>query len=177
MAIGLSDVDRCSPEHLARHPLGRVSVLQDGELTLFESLAIILHLADRHPEARLTGEPGTPSRALVDQWAVFGMTELERPVSDFLINRFDNEAFAADGARRFAERAAALQRILGDREFLVADRLTIADVVTGGVLGIADYSSLLDAGEHAGLLAYLGRLRERPGFQRAVAVTESRVSP
>ncbi len=48
------------------------------------------------------------------------------------------------GARRFAERAAALQRILGDREFLVADRLTIADVVTGGVLGIADYGSLLD---------------------------------
>ena len=176
-AIGLTDADCRSSRHLARHPLGRVPVLEDGELTIFESLAIIQHLADRHPEARLTGRPGTPSRAHIDQWAVFAMTELERPVSDFLINRFDNQAFADDGARRFAERAAPFQRILGDREFLVADRLTVADVVTGGVLGIADYGSLLDAGEHAGLLAYLGRLRARPGFQRAVAVTESRVSP
>ena len=52
-------------EHLARHPLGRVPVLEDGEGTLFESAAICLHLADLHPEAGLIPSLGSHERALV----------------------------------------------------------------------------------------------------------------
>lgn len=66
-----------------------------------------------------------------------------------------------------------LERALDGREFLVADRLTVADVVTGGVLGLAARRGLLPAAAYPCVNAYVGRLIERPAFQRAVAATES----
>ena len=55
----------------AKHPLRRVPVLEDGDLTLFESAAIMMHLCDRHPEAGLAPPVGDPLRALFYQWLVF----------------------------------------------------------------------------------------------------------
>jgi glutathione S-transferase len=73
--------ERKSPEHMARHPLGRVPVFErdDGGM-MFESAAICLHLADSYPEAGLAPPLRTPERALLYQWCFFAMTELEPPV-------------------------------------------------------------------------------------------------
>jgi len=72
--------ERKTAEHIGRHPLGRVPVveLDDGGF-LFESAAICLQLADLHPEARLIPPPGSPARGRVYQWCLFAMTELEPP--------------------------------------------------------------------------------------------------
>jgi len=64
-------------EHRARHPLGRVPVVQDDEGFVFESTAICLHLADLHPQAGLIAAPGTHDRALAYQWSCFAPAELE----------------------------------------------------------------------------------------------------
>src|SRR5438270_12938652 len=69
-----------SAEHLARHPLGRVPVLEHDDRFVFESAAICLHLADLHPDAQLVPELGTHDRALVYQWAVFSPAEIEPPL-------------------------------------------------------------------------------------------------
>ena len=69
-----------SNEHLARHPLGHVPVLEDGELTIFESVAICLYLADRFPDGKLL-PPLASARALAYQWLFFAVTELEPPLS------------------------------------------------------------------------------------------------
>src|ERR1700733_12052807 len=72
---------RRSPEHLGRHPLGRVPALELGDgTTMFESAAICLQLADLHPESALNAPLGSSERGLVYQWVVFGMTELEAPL-------------------------------------------------------------------------------------------------
>src|SRR5271169_772841 len=68
-----------SDEHRARHPLAKVPVLQDDEGYLFESAAIVLHVADSFPEAKLIPELGTHERALVYQWSVYGPAEMEAP--------------------------------------------------------------------------------------------------
>jgi len=67
-------------EHRARHPLGRVPVLEDEEGFVFESAAICLHLADLNPDAGLAPAPGTHERALLYQWTIFAPAELEPPL-------------------------------------------------------------------------------------------------
>jgi len=63
--------ERKSAEHISRHPLGRVPVIEldDGRL-LFESAAICIQLADLHPEAGLIPPVGSPERGLVYQWSL-----------------------------------------------------------------------------------------------------------
>ena len=80
--------DRRSPEHLARHPLGRVPAFElDDGTVMFESAAILLQLGDLYPESGLLPAPGSSERALVYQWTMFGMTELEGPLYRWLGER------------------------------------------------------------------------------------------
>src|SRR5438477_7731184 len=77
----IAGAERRSAEHLRRHPLGRVPALElaDGT-TMFESAAICLQLADMNPAAGLIPPPGSSERALVYQWLVFAVAELEAPL-------------------------------------------------------------------------------------------------
>ena len=160
------------PEHLARHPLGRVPVLEvDGEV-LFESTAICLHLADQYADAGLIGPLGSLERALVYQWALFAMTELEPAVLEVLRHSQADPARAAAGAERFGAAAAVIESELDGQEFLVGDRLTVADIVTGGVLALAAIRTSL-TGDWPRITAYVDRLTARPAFRRAAAATES----
>jgi glutathione S-transferase len=159
------------PEHLARHPLGRVPVLEQGGRTLFESTSLCLHLADQHLAAGLIPALGSPDRALVYQWAIFAMTEIEVPAVEVLRFSDSDPARAAAGAERFQAAAEVIERTLEGREFLVGDSLTIADIVTAGVMGLARRGNL--TAEFPNITAYLDRLRARPAYQRATAATES----
>ena len=160
------------PDHLARHPLGRVPVLETNGEVLFESTAICLHLADQHADAELIGPFGSPERALVYQWALFAMTELEPAVLEVLRHSQTDPERAAAGAKRFAAAAAVIEHELDGQEFLVGDRLTVADIVTGGVLGLAARRTSLTS-DWPRITAYVDRLTGRSAFRRAAAVTES----
>src|SRR2546421_4916295 len=77
----IAGAQRRSTEHLRRHPLGRVPALELGDgTTMFESAAICLQLADLNPGAGLIPPLGSSERALVYQWVVFAVTELEAPL-------------------------------------------------------------------------------------------------
>ena len=66
-------------EHRTRHPLGRNPVIADDGANLFESAAIVLALADRDAQGRLSFPLGSRERELVYQWAFFAMLEIEGP--------------------------------------------------------------------------------------------------
>jgi glutathione S-transferase len=66
-----------SKEYRNVNPNERIPALRDGELVLFESAAIVLHLVDRHPEPRLAPRPGTAERAKFYQWLVFLTNSLQ----------------------------------------------------------------------------------------------------
>lgn len=77
--VDLKSGEGQQPEHLARHPDGKVPVLEDGDLTLIESAAICRYLATRYGEGRLW--PADPTQqALLDQWLFFITSELEQPL-------------------------------------------------------------------------------------------------
>jgi glutathione S-transferase len=156
------------PEHAERHPLGRVPVLETDEGLLFESAALCLHIADSNPEANLIAPLGTRERAQTYQWVFFTMTELERTMVSWgtARHRKDEEAVAA-GRKRMAKVAAALSEQLGENEYIVGDRFTIADIVLGGVLHSARQYDLFP--DSPVLLAYLERLDARAAKQTAYA--------
>src|SRR5690349_10688593 len=120
--------ERRSEEHLQRHPLGRVPALElDDGTTMFESAAICLELADLNPDAGLIGPVGSSARGLGYQWVVFAVSELEGPLFRWM--RELREGVSDSPAReRFAAAAAAMQSMLAERDWLVDDRFSVADV-------------------------------------------------
>lgn len=82
-----------SPAYLALNPNGRVPVLADGDLVLYESAAICLHLVDRHPQAGLAPPPGSDERAHFYKWLVWLTNTLQATLMVF----FYPERWLTDG--------------------------------------------------------------------------------
>ncbi len=162
--------ERKAAEHISRHPLGRVPVVEfdDGRL-MFESAAICTQLADLHPEANLIPPVGSPDRRLVYQWCFFAVTELEPPVFQWMRARRE-ETDQTEPSERYYAAAAVLDAVLADRDWLLG-RFSVADVICAGVAGITHRAELTDEPER--VRAYVERARSRPGNQRAA----SRTSP
>lgn len=162
-----------TPEYLAIHPHGHVPAIQDGGMTMFESAAICLYLADRYPEAGLAPPPGSVERGPYYQWMVYAMSELEPTIAAVgLHTRMLPEAervpaLADRGRRLFGECARVLKDALRDRPYLLGERFTAADVMIGGVLGWAKVLGLLE--DQPEVKAYLKSLTERPASKRARA--------
>jgi glutathione S-transferase len=155
------------PSHRERHPLGRVPVLQDDDGALFESAAVCLHVADLVPDAGLIGPPGSRERALVYQWVLFAMTEIEPPFMPLLPHRDTSPEVAATSRALLRERLEVLERALQGREFIVGDSFTVADVVVGSLA--SDIVGLGFAEGLPAIAAYVERLEARPARIRAVA--------
>jgi glutathione S-transferase len=161
---------RRSVEHLRRHPLGRVPALELGDgTTMFESAAICLQLADLYPAAGLIPPLGSSERALVYQWVVFAVAELEGPLFRWIgaLGEGTTESRAHD---RFAQAAVALESALDSGDWLLGAQFTVADVMCASVLQGADARELLRP--WPGLEAYVQRSESRPAYARAAAISD-----
>jgi glutathione S-transferase len=162
-----------SPEHLALHPLGKLPVLRDGELVLFESGAILQHLLERYGEGRLEPEPGTRERSLHWQWFHYAEATVTPPLG--LIVRHTAllpEAERVPAVVEFARRGASdalgvVERALAGRSWLLPE-FGAADVMMGYSVKLSSLLGLVGAAT-PDLRAYLARCEERPAWRRAVA--------
>jgi glutathione S-transferase len=166
----IAGVERRSAEHLLRHPLGRVPALDLGDgTTMFESAAICLQLADLYPSAGLSPPLGSSERALVYQWVIFAVAELEGPLFRWI--RAIGEGATESPARdRFTDAAAALQSALGAGDWLLDAQFTVADVMCASVLQGADSREMLRP--WPGLEAYVQRSESRPAYAKAAAISD-----
>jgi glutathione S-transferase len=162
-----------TPEYLALHPLGRSPALETDDGPVFESAALILHIADQHLHAGLIGPLGSYARALQYQWCFFAMTESESALMDIarqIWNDGEPNAVVIERAtKRFVASAGVIEAALGDDDYLVENSFSVADIVAGSVLGFARTGELTEL--PAGIVPYIDRLEARPARQRAVAVT------
>lgn len=165
--------DTRSPEHLARHPLGHVPVLEDGDLRMFESAAICLYLAEKFPERKLLPPPGAPGRALAYQWIFYAVTELEPPLSVLSAQNRKPEAerdpaAISEARERLRKAVAALETPLSRRPTLLAEGFSVADVVVAACLLWAKSLGALNDSTTA-VREYAARMRDRPARMRATA--------
>jgi glutathione S-transferase len=159
-------------EHRARHPLGRVPVLEDEDGFVFESAAICLHLADLHPDADLAPAPGSHERALLYQWTIFAPAEIEPPLIEFAMQAERDPDRAAVARRRFDAAASAVSGALEGSDYLVGGRFSVADILVGSALAFTVRIGIADE-LPANLKEYLARLTQRPARERALARTTS----
>ena len=163
-----------TPEYRALHPLGRSPVLEEDGGPVFESAALILHLADQNLDAGLIAPLGSHERALQYQWSFFAMTDIEEALVDIARQLWkdsgepDTEIIERATAR-FVATAGVIEKSLGDDEYLVENAFSVADIVVGSVLAFARTGELTEL--PAGVVPYVDRLEARPARQRAVAVT------
>jgi glutathione S-transferase len=157
-------------KHRSRHPLGRVPVLEDDEGFVFESAALCLHLGDLHPEAGLVPPLGTHDRALVYQWACFAPAEIEPALFETWAQAERDPDRAAAARKRFDAATLAVANSLNGNEHLVGGRFTVADVLVGTALQFTVRAGIADELSPT-LKDYVGRLAQRPAFQRAVKRT------
>ncbi len=168
--VDLSEQTSRTPAHLALHPFGEVPVLVDGEVTLFESSAICLYLADRFPERGLAPPLGSPDRGPYLQWLLFAEVELDPVVLELYRDAQRPEAQRPDRSkqhRRLGEVLDVLDGRLGDREFAAGNSFTAADVVLASVLHWANTLELLDGRRR--LFDSVMRHSRRPATRRAVS--------
>lgn len=150
-------------------PFGQIPAIQEGDLTLFESGAIVLHLAEGS-EALMPKDPA--DRALVVQWTFTALNTIEPSIQQLAaIDLFyPNEEWARQRRPGVVEmvrgRLAVLASCLDGRDHLVG-RFSAADVLMASVLRILRHTELV--AEQPLLAAYLRRCEARPAFARALA--------
>lgn len=159
--------DQGSPEHRARQPFGQVPVLDDDGLVLFESGAIVLHIAEKSP-ALLPLDPCGQARATT--WLLAALNTLEPVVQGLAeIDLFHADEPWAHVRRPQAEaavcrRLADLAAWLGGRDWL-EDQFTAGDLMMATVLQILRHTDLVE--REPAVHAYLARCTARPAFLRA----------
>ncbi|WBH15605.1 glutathione S-transferase family protein [Sphingomonas radiodurans] len=156
--------------HRARQPFGQVPTYEDGDLTLFESGAIVLHIADRFG-ALLPTDVGGRARAI--EWMFAALNTIEPPIMDHAIATLFEAGKPWSKPRlpaveaRIDERLGELSRRLGDRRWLDGDTFTAGDLLMVAVLRIVEGEGMVE--KYDNLTAYRDRGTARPAFQRALA--------
>jgi glutathione S-transferase len=165
---------KLQPDYLTVNPTGTVPTLVDGSVRLTESMAICEYLAAKHNSPMLVGT-SDPARIEFVQWLWYGESTLMTPLSRIAtVSRLqrkgaDIDAVIEDARNNAGVRLGALERRLEGRDFLVAGRLTLADISAGyplHLVGLFGIDRLLGPKT----AAYRERLRSRPAYQRVIAV-------
>jgi glutathione S-transferase len=155
------------PAHLALHPFGQIPTYEEGDLALFESGAIVFHIAERHA-GLLPGDANARARAIT--WMFAAVTTMEPPIVDREVAKLleGNETWYERRLpfveERIRNRLNELSCRLGDGDWLdgkfnAGDLLMVSVLLRLKGLGILD--------EYPNLSAYVARGEARPAYKRA----------
>lgn len=173
----LHPVDLMQDEHhqqnfLSLNPAAKVPVLVDGDLVLTESAAIQLYLAEKYPQAGFIPET-LEDRAQMYRWMFFLVTEVEQPLWRIARHTFvypDEKRIPQDvelARQECLEMIAVLERHMSEREFIVGDRLSVADFNAAYTLDWANTEEMLESAPR--LRDYLKAMYSRPTAPPTIA--------
>lgn len=175
--VDMTNGEQLSASYRKIHPLGVVPAFACGNYHIFESIAIVLQLADEHPEAQLAPQMTDPKRASYYQWCIFAASELDPNLMLF----FDHKLRPKEGLRepqviqdphqaelgrlKFGERARILTDHFESQQYILGSTFTAADICIGHSCFMAKLMGLLS--DFPVLEQYLDLLSQRPGYQKA----------
>ena len=170
------------PDYLALNPMGTVPTLTDGQTMISESVAGAAYVAARHGPTPLVVTPDEPDFGAYLNFLHMGEATLTFPQTIYLRYAvFEPEErrlpqAAADYIQWFFSRLKGAAKLLGDKDYLVADRFTLADISVGYALVLAEQLGFAERFPEV-FKAYLARLKARPAFQRAMTVERPEGGP
>lgn len=172
--IDFSPEYRATAEWRALNPTGKVPVMIDNGITMFESGAMVQHLLNCYGEGRLEPQLRTEDHAHFLQWCWFGESTLARPLGEIVNHRreFPKDqtipAVLTEMADRVEVSLHAVAQTTQKTNWLIGDTFTAADIMVGYSLHLA--SILTPDRMPATLESYWQRLQDRPSYQKTIAV-------
>ncbi len=158
-------------EYLNVHPMGRVPTLEDGDVTIFESGAIVQYVLAKYGEGRLMPEPESPEFPAYLQWLHYAEGMIMPPVNvvvvetKFLPEEKRNPVNIDRATRLLTKMLGAVEGALEGREYLAGD-FSGADIMTGHACTVASRLGA-DISDKPNVTAYIERLNARPAMQKA----------
>ncbi len=158
-----------SVEHRARHPLGRVPVLEDGEVMLYESGAIVEYIIARHTDGALKPDVNVSEFPEYLQWFHYCEGMVMPPVNTIVVQTKllpedrRNEEVLGQAQRLLTKALAPVDKAVKRREYLIGD-FSGADIMLGHACFMSRRLGCF-TGDMTALDAYVNRLEARPAFQ------------
>ena len=164
--------DLKSEAHRARHPLGRVPVLDDGDISIFESGAIVEYIIERHKNGGL--KPAVSSSLYPEylQWFHYCEGMVMPPVNTIVVQTIllpadrRDEKVLGQAQRLLTKALAPVNDALAGRDYLIGD-FSGADIMLGHACFMSQRSGCV-TDEMVHLLAYIARIAARPAFDKAI---------
>ena len=174
IATDFSPAYRATPEWRALNPVGKVPVMIDGDLVMFESGAMVQHILNRYGDGRLAPKSSTNEHALYLQWSWFGEATFARPLGEIVNHKreFAGENTIPAVLEEMADRAAvslsAVAHATRNSDYLLGDEFTAADIMVGYAVRLVD--ALIPNRMTDEIQPYWQRLQARPAYQRALKI-------
>ena len=164
-----------APAYLRINPLGKVPALRHGDAVVTESAAICCYLADAFPEAGLAPAPGDRLRGPYYRWLFFAAGPLEAAATNKALGvEVPAERRGMVGYGSLADVLSALEGALAERDYLVGDRFTAADLYVGAHIGWGMRFGTIET--RPTFERYFARLSARPAAIRAREIDDSLVA-
>jgi len=164
--------DLKSDEHRARHPLGRVPVLDDGDITIFESGAIVEYVIARHKNGGLKPSENSPLFPEYLQWFHYCEGMVMPPINTIVVqtvllppDRRDEKALS-QAQRLLTKALEPVNEALAGRDYLIGD-FSAADIMLGHACFMSNRLGCVGE-EMSHLQAYVERVANRPAFKTAI---------
>lgn len=149
------------------NPRGQVPALEiDGEVHT-EVAALVQHLAEQAPEAKLLPAPGTMERFRVNQWLIFVASELHKTFSPWLLQPDTADATRQAVRGKLAARFAELDALLATRPYLTGDAFTVADAYAFTIINWSNFVGI-DLEPYPHLSGFMARIATRPKVREAL---------
>ncbi|HCD26195.1 MAG TPA: glutathione S-transferase [Gammaproteobacteria bacterium] len=171
--MDFSPKDLKSDEHRQRHPLGRVPVLDDGEISIYESGAIVEYVLERHKNGGLKPAVDASEYPSYLQWFHYCEGMVMPPVNTIVVQTLllppdRRDATVLGQAQKLLTRALApVDEALAGKDYLIGD-FSGADIMLGHACFMSNRLGCV-TDEMASLKGYVERLAARPAFQKAMA--------
>jgi glutathione S-transferase len=156
-----------APEYLAINPMGKIPAIVHRGTVVTESAAICAYLADAFPAAGLAPGVDDPKRGSYLRWLFFGAGCVEPAVIDRMFSRPPPSRPAAMGYGNYDDTINTLEKALTPGPFILGDHFSAADVYLASAIGWAVSMKAVEPRPVFG--SYLGRIGQRPAYQRAMA--------
>ena len=165
-----------SQEHRARHALGRVPVLEDGDISIFESGAIIDYVLERHKNGGLKPSSDAPEFPFYLQWYHYCEGMVMPPMNQIVVQTIllppdrRDETVLNQAKNLLTKSLAPVNENLADQDYLIGD-FSAADMMLGHSCFMANRLGCVND-EMSNIKDYVARIADRPAFQKAITMGE-----
>jgi len=161
-----------SDDFLGKNPMGKLPVIEDGDVIVTESAAIGLYLADRYAPGTLAPALDAPERGTYYRWCLFAPSVIEPGAVAKSSGAQQRESSVGWG--NYEAMLRSMETAIASGEFVLGDSFSMADIIFGGTIRFMLRFKMIEA--RTAFTDYVARLEARPALQRADEINAAQIA-